>query len=208
MKNQEQKQEQTKTSETRRNRVSGGKEGGKQERIGEKAKSEIKTHLILVSEHEERNLGVSDLHLASGLSPAKQPLRFEVKVTNYVAAHDVGRVINKMGLEQQIEGGVTMSLGSTLYEELLVDKATGLPLNGNMLDYRIPSIKDVPEKIDVILVEHPKEYGVFGAHGIGEPAMGPEGATIANAVYNATGIWFNELPITRERVVAAVKGSG
>jgi CO/xanthine dehydrogenase Mo-binding subunit len=132
----------------------------------------------------------------------------EVKVTNYVAAHDVGRVINKMGLEQQIEGGVTMSLGSTLYEELLVDKATGLPLNGNMLDYRIPSIKDVPEKVDVILVEHPKEYGVFGAHGIGEPAMGPEGATIANAVYNATGIWFNELPITRERVVAAVKGSG
>ena len=132
----------------------------------------------------------------------------EVKVTSYVAAHDVGRVINKMGLEQQIEGGVTMSLGSTLYEELLVDKATGLPLNGNMLDYRVPSIKDVPEKIDVILVEHPKEYGVFGAHGIGEPAMGPEGPTIANAVYNATGIWFNELPITRERVVAAVKGSG
>ena len=132
----------------------------------------------------------------------------EIKVTNYVAAHDVGRVINKMGLEQQIEGGVTMSLGSTLYEELLVDKATGLPLNGNLLDYRVPSIKDVPEKIDVILVEHPKEYGVFGAHGIGEPAMGPEGATVANAVYNATGIWFNELPITRERVIAAVKGSG
>ena len=132
----------------------------------------------------------------------------EVKVINYVAAHDVGRVINKMGLEQQIEGGVTMSLGSTLYEELLVDKATGLPLNGNLLDYRIPSIKDVPENVDVILVEHPKEYGVFGAHGIGEPAMGPEGATVANAVYNATGIWFNELPITRERVIAAVKGSG
>ena len=132
----------------------------------------------------------------------------EIKVTNYVAAHDVGRVINKMGLEQQIEGGVTMSLGSTLYEELLVDKATGLPLNGNLLDYRVPSIKDVPEKIDVILVEHPKEYGVFGAHGIGEPAMGPEGPTVANAVYNATGIWFNELPITRERVIAAVKGSG
>ena len=66
----------------------------------------------------------------------------------------------------------------------------------------------MPEKIDVILVEHPKEYGVFGAHGIGEPAMGPEGPTVANAVYNATGIWFNELPITRERVIAAVKGSG
>jgi CO/xanthine dehydrogenase Mo-binding subunit len=129
----------------------------------------------------------------------------EVKVTRYAAAHDVGRIINRMGLEQQIEGGVVMSLGSTLYEELLTDKATGLPLNGNLLDYRIPSIKDVPEKVDVILIEHPKEYGVFGAHGIGEPAMGPEGATIANAVYNATGVWMTELPLTRERVLAALK---
>jgi CO/xanthine dehydrogenase Mo-binding subunit len=129
----------------------------------------------------------------------------EVKVTSYAAAHDVGRIINRMGLEQQIEGGVVMSLGSTLYEELLTDKATGLPLNGNLLDYRIPSIKDVPEKIDVILVEHPKEYGVYGAHGIGEPAMGPEGAAITNAVYNAVGVWMTELPLTRERVLAALK---
>ena len=131
----------------------------------------------------------------------------EVKVVSFVAAHDVGRVINKMGLEQQIEGGVVMSLGSTLYEELLTDKATGLPLNGNLLDYRIPSIKDVPEKIDVILVEHPKEYGVFGAHGIGEPAMGPEGPAVANAVYNAIGVWMPELPLTRERVLAGLRGS-
>jgi CO/xanthine dehydrogenase Mo-binding subunit len=131
----------------------------------------------------------------------------EIRVISYVAAHDVGRIINRMGLEQQIEGGVVMSLGSTLYEELLTDKATGLPLNGNMLDYRIPSMKDVPEKIDVILVEHPKEYGVYGAHGIGEPAMGPEGPTIANAVHNATGLWMTELPLTRERVIAAVKAN-
>jgi xanthine dehydrogenase YagR molybdenum-binding subunit len=131
----------------------------------------------------------------------------EVKVVSYVAAHDVGRIINRMGLEQQIEGGVVMSLGSTLYEELLTDKATGLPLNGNLLDYRIPSIKDVPEKVDVILVERPKEYGVYGAHGIGEPAMGPEGATIANAVYNAVGVWMTELPLTRERVLSGLKAS-
>jgi xanthine dehydrogenase YagR molybdenum-binding subunit len=131
----------------------------------------------------------------------------EVKVVSYVAAHDIGRIINRMGLEQQIEGGVVMSLGSTLYEELLTDKATGLPLNGNLLDYRIPSIKDVPEKIDVILVERPKEYGVYGAHGIGEPAMGPEGATIANAVYNAVGVWMTELPLTRERVLSGLKAS-
>jgi CO/xanthine dehydrogenase Mo-binding subunit len=130
-----------------------------------------------------------------------------VKVLKYVAVHDVGRVINKMGAEQQVEGGVVMSLGSTLYEEMLTDQATGLPLNGNMLEYRIPSIKDVPENIEVYFVEKPKEYGVYGAHGLGEPPMGPPGATIANAVHNAIGVWFDELPITRTRLTAAVKSA-
>jgi CO/xanthine dehydrogenase Mo-binding subunit len=130
-----------------------------------------------------------------------------VKVIKYVAVHDVGRVINAMGAEQQVEGGVIMSLGSTLYEEMLTDQATGLPLNGNMLEYRVPSIKDVPENIEVYFVEKPKEYGVYGAHGLGEPPMGPPGATIANAVHNAVGVWFDELPITRTRLVAAVKTS-
>jgi CO/xanthine dehydrogenase Mo-binding subunit len=130
-----------------------------------------------------------------------------VTVTNYVAVHDVGRVLNAMGAEQQVEGGVTMSLGSTLYEEMLTDQATGLPLNGNMLDYRVPSIKDVPDKINVFFIENPKEYGVYGAHGLGEPPMGPPGATIANAVHNAVGVWFDELPITRTRLAAALKQS-
>lgn len=130
-----------------------------------------------------------------------------IKVTNYVAVHDVGRVINGLGAEQQVEGGVTMSLGSTLYEEMLTDQATGLPLNGNMLDYRVPSIKDVPDKIQVFFLDKPKEYGVFGAHGLGEPPMGPPGATIANAVHNAIGVWFDELPITRTRLSAALKSA-
>jgi CO/xanthine dehydrogenase Mo-binding subunit len=130
-----------------------------------------------------------------------------VKVTNYVAVHDVGRVINGLGAEQQVEGGVTMALGSTLYEEMLTDQATGLPLNGNMLDYRVPSIKDVPDNIQVFFLDKPKEYGVFGAHGLGEPPMGPPGATIANAVHNAIGVWFDELPITRTRLSAALKSA-
>ncbi|HEY1297348.1 MAG TPA: xanthine dehydrogenase family protein molybdopterin-binding subunit [Chloroflexota bacterium] len=130
-----------------------------------------------------------------------------ITVTNYVAVHDVGRVLNALGAEQQVEGGVTMSLGSTLYEEMLTDQATGLPLNGNMLDYRVPSMKDVPDKINVFFIENPKEYGVYGAHGLGEPPMGPPGATIANAVHNAVGVWFDELPITRTRLAAALKQS-
>jgi CO/xanthine dehydrogenase Mo-binding subunit len=130
-----------------------------------------------------------------------------ITVTKYVAVHDVGRVINGVGAEQQVEGGVIMSLGSSLYEEMLTDQATGLPINPNMLEYRIPSIKDVPQNIEVYFVEKPKEYGVYGAHGLGEPPMGPPGPTIANAVHNAIGIWFDELPINRTRLTAAVKQS-
>jgi xanthine dehydrogenase YagR molybdenum-binding subunit len=128
-----------------------------------------------------------------------------VNVTRYVAVHDVGRVINLLGAEQQVEGGVVMSLGATLLEELLTDNSTGLPLNPNLLDYRVPSIKDVPANIEVYFVENPKEYGVYGAHGLGEPPMGPPAPTIANAVHNAIGVWVDEMPITRPRLLAAIK---
>ena len=128
-----------------------------------------------------------------------------VTVIKYVAAHDVGRAINPFAVEQQIEGGVVMALGAVFGEELLTDASTGLPLNANMLDYRAPSILDVPETIDIILVEKPKEYGVFGAHGIGEPPMAPPAPAVAAAIYNAVGAWMEHMPVTREKLVAALK---
>jgi CO/xanthine dehydrogenase Mo-binding subunit len=67
------------------------------------------------------------------------------------------------------------------------------------------SIKDAPRKIDVILVEKPKEYGTYGAHGIGEPPMAPPAPVIASAVYNAVGVWMENMPLTREKLVAALK---
>jgi CO/xanthine dehydrogenase Mo-binding subunit len=128
-----------------------------------------------------------------------------VKVVKYVAAHDVGRAINPFALEQQIEGGVVMALGAVFTEELLRDAATGLPLNPNMLDYRPLSIQDVPEQIDVILVEKPKAYGVFGAHGIGEPPMAPPAPAVAAAIYNAAGVWMENMPVTRDKMMAALR---
>jgi xanthine dehydrogenase molybdenum-binding subunit len=130
-----------------------------------------------------------------------------ISVVRYVAAHDVGRAINPFGLEQQIEGGVVMALGAALTEQLLSDVATGLPLNPNMLDYKPLTIKDAPRDIQVILVEHPKQYGVFGSHGIGEPPMSPPAPTIAAAVHNAVGVWITDMPITREKVLAALKSA-
>ncbi|OFW34088.1 MAG: hypothetical protein A3J28_15955 [Acidobacteria bacterium RIFCSPLOWO2_12_FULL_60_22] len=128
-----------------------------------------------------------------------------VQVVKYVAAHDVGRAINPFALEQQIEGGVVMALGAVFTEELLHDAATGLTLNPNMLDYQPPSIQDVPEEIDIILIERPKQYGVFGAHGIGEPPMSPPAPAIAAAIYNAVGVWMEKMPITREKLLAALR---
>jgi CO/xanthine dehydrogenase Mo-binding subunit len=130
-----------------------------------------------------------------------------ITVQHYVAAHDVGRAINPFALEQQIEGGVVMALGATLTEQLLTDVATGLPLNPNMLDYKPLSIKDAPRDIKVILVEHPKDYGVFGSHGIGEPPMAPGAPAVSAAVYNAIGVWITDMPITREKVLAALKSA-
>jgi len=88
---------------------------------------------------------------------------------------------------------------------LLRDAFTGLPLNPNMLDYRPLSIQDVPEEIDVILIERPKQYGVFGAHGIGEPPMALPAPAVAAAIYNAVGIWMDNMPVTREKLLAALK---
>ncbi|HWP85244.1 MAG TPA: xanthine dehydrogenase family protein molybdopterin-binding subunit [Terriglobia bacterium] len=128
-----------------------------------------------------------------------------VLVKKIVAAHDVGRAINPFALEQQIEGGVVMALGAVFTEELLIDAATGIPLNPNMLDYGPLTIKDAPDDIEVILIEKPKAYGVFGAHGIGEPPMAPPAPAVAAAVYNAVGVWMDHMPITREKLLAALK---
>lgn len=127
-----------------------------------------------------------------------------VTVLRYVAAHDVGRALNPISVETQIEGGVNMGISAALFEDLFYDEATGLPISDNFLEYKVPSIHDVPRSIEVILVENPKEYGVYGAHGIGEPPLSVPPPTIANAIHNAIGAWVTDLPMTREKILAAL----
>jgi CO/xanthine dehydrogenase Mo-binding subunit len=129
-----------------------------------------------------------------------------VKVTRFVAGHDVGKAFNPFSIRQQVEGGVVMAMGAVFTEELLIDKATGLPLNPNMLDYRPQSIKDAV-LAETVLIEKPKEYGTFGGHGMGEPPMGPPAPAVVNAVYNAVGVWVMDMPLTREKLLAALKAS-
>jgi len=130
----------------------------------------------------------------------------DVKVTRLVAAHDVGRAINPLGVEQQIQGGVVQGIGAALWEQNLVDPATGVPINSNFLDYRLPSILDVP-LIEPIIVEHPREYHPLGVHGIGEPPIAVPAPAIANAIFNAVGVRITTRPMTRDKVLAALRAA-
>jgi len=126
----------------------------------------------------------------------------EVKVLKIAAAHDVGRAINPMAVEGQIEGGVSMGLGYGLYEELVLEK--GRLLNPNFADYALPTALDMPP-VDTLIVETVDPEGPFGAKGMAEPANNPTAPAIANAVYDAVGVRIKDLPITAEKVLKTLK---
>jgi putative selenate reductase molybdopterin-binding subunit len=128
-----------------------------------------------------------------------------VKVLKVVAAHDLGRAINPMGVEGQIEGSVAMGLGYALTEEMVLEK--GKVFNPSFLDYRIPSAMDMADVIS-ILVEAPDPEGPFGAKGVGEPGLSPLAPAIANAIYNAVGIRIKTLPMKPEEIFQVIKKIG
>ncbi len=129
----------------------------------------------------------------------------EIKVLNITAAYDTGRVLNKMTYENQVEGGIMMGLGFALTEERVLDEYTGKVVNGNMHDYKMPTIIDTPDEINVISVNPGDDLlSNTGVKGVGEPAMIPAAAAIGNAVYNAIGVRINELPITPDKVISAL----
>jgi CO/xanthine dehydrogenase Mo-binding subunit len=164
------------------------------------------TAIIGKSEYRHSSTWENIAWAAGGAEVEVDTVTGSVKVTRYVAAHDVGKAINPFSLRQQVEGGVVMAMGAVFTDELLIDKATGLHLIPNMLDYRPQSIKDAAIA-ETIFIEKPKEYGVFGAHGVGEPPMAPPAPAVVNAVYNAVGVWVTDMPLTREKLLAALKAS-
>ncbi|AJA46388.1 nicotinate dehydrogenase large molybdopterin subunit [Clostridium pasteurianum DSM 525 = ATCC 6013] len=122
----------------------------------------------------------------------------EVKVLKVIAAHDVGKAINRKMVEGQIEGGCLMGMGLGILENLQVENAKMKTLNFS--NYLIYTAKDIPE-IYPIIVESEESTGPFGAKGVGEPALIPVAPAILNAVHNAIGVRFTEIPLTLEKVV-------
>lgn len=131
----------------------------------------------------------------------------EVKVLNFAAVHDVGKAVNPMMLEGQIEGGVQMGLGYGLREELTFDPLTGKPANAHTKKYKMFYAKDMPP-VKIALVEDYEPNGPFGAKSIGEIATVAVGACVVNAVNRALGTNITSLPVTPGKILAAVKEQG
>jgi CO/xanthine dehydrogenase Mo-binding subunit len=126
----------------------------------------------------------------------------EIKLLKYVSLSDVGQAIHPVLCEGQDEGGVMNAIGHTLLEEMVYKD--GQLLNPNLIDYRVPSFAHLPKDFETVLVENHNGPGPFGAKGTGEGSLLPVAAAIGNAVRQATGVRFYDLPLTPEKVWRAL----
>jgi xanthine dehydrogenase YagR molybdenum-binding subunit len=129
----------------------------------------------------------------------------KIRVLKHVAAHDIGRVVNRQTAESQVLGGITQGLSAALFEEKLMDAETGAMVNANLHDYKIATVRDIPEIVPLFMDTPDDRLNNLGVKGLGEPPRIPSSAAIANAVYNAIGIHVGEIPMTPARVRAAFK---
>ena len=128
-----------------------------------------------------------------------------VRVLRYIQAQDVGTAINPMAVEGQLDGGVVQGIGRALTEDQQFDAETGAVRNPSFASYLMPLAIDLPES-EIVLINVPAPDGPFGARAVAEPpGFGPP-AAIANAIYDAVGVRINELPLSGERVLAALQG--
>ncbi len=130
----------------------------------------------------------------------------QVHVERFVSADDVGQAINPQQVIGQIEGGVVQALGYATQEEYKTDK--GRVLTDRLSTYLIPTVLDVPERLDALIVEVPDPNGPYGARGMGEMPYLPAAAAVCAAVYDATGVRFDGFPLTPERVWRGLREQG
>ena len=126
----------------------------------------------------------------------------EVTLLRCAIAQDAGFAINPLSVAGQMQGGASQGLGIALSEEMLYDDQGHL-LNGNLLDYRLPTTRDLPP-IEAIIVEVPSEDGPYGARIVGEPSIVPGAAAVTNAIAEAVGARLREIPATPERILKAL----
>lgn len=163
-------------------------------------------HAPLTDEPDEEtgagNLSFAFAYLAQAVEVEVDTGTGQVAVTRIVAAHDVGKAINPMIVEGQIHGGAIQGLGWATIEDFVT--RDGQVLSPNLSTYLIPTIMDVPETFDALILEEHQPIGPWGATGMGEmPLLGIPPAII-DAIHDATGVWVNGIPLTPGRVLAAL----
>ena len=126
----------------------------------------------------------------------------KVKILRYTCFQDVGCAINPVQVEGQIQGGATQGIGWSLYEYYHYDQ--GSLRNASLLDYRMPTALDLP-MLETVITEKPASEGPYGARGVGEVPIIPPPGALANAIYRATGVRLNNLPMSSEAVFWAMK---
>ena len=130
----------------------------------------------------------------------------EVRILRAAAVHDVGRVLNLQTLRGQALGALAQGVGFALYEELR--SVEGRIQNPDFRDYKIPTVYEMDFPVDLEFVETDDPHGPFGAKGVGEPGLVPTAPAIANAIWDAVGVRIRDLPITPEKVLAALRAKG
>ena len=131
----------------------------------------------------------------------------KIKILHIINVHDSGKLINPQLAEMQVHGGMSMGMGYGVSEQLLLDEKTGRPLNGTLLDYKLMTMMDTPDiKADFVELDDP--VGPFGNKALGEPPAIPGAPAIRNAVLHATGVAFNENPLTPQRLIDGFMKAG
>jgi CO/xanthine dehydrogenase Mo-binding subunit len=151
----------------------------------------------------------SECHGACAVEVAVNVETGEVKVLRLAQCHDMGTAMNPQACEAQIDGGTGMGIGRALYEDIVIEN--GVTVNPNFVDYKMPSIMEVPLEAEVASLlppGKPHEDGPYGAKGFGESTSCDVAPAIANAIYDAVGVRILELPITREKVLEGLKKAG
>jgi len=131
----------------------------------------------------------------------------KVKINEIYNIHDAGVIINPLNARGQVHGGQAMAVGAGLYEELLIDEDSGRILNNNLVDYKIPTIMDIPD-LGAAFVETEEPTGPFGAKSLGEPPVISPPPAIRNAVLDATGVAINQLPLSPQVLFKHFKAAG
>ena len=131
----------------------------------------------------------------------------KVDLLRVINVHDCGALINPDLAEAQVHGGMSMSIGYGMSEELLFDEKTGRPLNNNLLDYKLSSFRDHPD-LEAYFIENPEPTSAYGTKSLGEPPALSAAVAIRNAIYNATGVAPKQAPLTPKRLFEEFREAG